>query len=189
MIVLAAGRGQRMGGPKALLLLDGMPLVELHVSRALEAGVEEVVVVASPDVAPRLLSLRAGLTVATSEAPDPFGSLAVGLGRLAPEPEDEDVVLVTPVDVLPARVETFAALLGAIEAGAPAAVPVHEGRGGHPVALGRRALAIGGASTLREVLARAGATRVAVDDPRVVTDLDTPDDVVALTGAPPAFFR
>jgi hypothetical protein len=42
---------------------------------------------------------------------------------------------------------------------------------------------------LRDVLAALGAARVRVDvdDRAIVTDLDTPADVLATTGAPPRF--
>ena len=45
-IVLAAGRGVRMGGtPKQLLLLDGRPLLQHVIDTAAAAGLEDIVVV------------------------------------------------------------------------------------------------------------------------------------------------
>ncbi len=178
-IVLAAGAGGRMGGPKARLLIGGETLASLHVRRLREAGCTDVVLVLrSDDRQPAL-----GATIAISTAPDPAGSLAVGLAALPGDP-----VIVTPVDVLPARVDTIRALVRALsDESILAATPVHRGRGGHPVVIRRSAIAIG--EPLREILSALGDRRakIDVDDPAVATDLDTPEDVVAATGAPPRF--
>jgi molybdopterin-guanine dinucleotide biosynthesis protein A len=47
--VLAGGLGRRMGGRKALVELDGRPLVELPLAALRAAGIEEVAVVAKRD--------------------------------------------------------------------------------------------------------------------------------------------
>lgn len=185
-IVLAAGRGERVGGPKALLVVGDRPLVALHVQRAHEAGAREVVVVVRPELVARVDALLGGeAIVASSEAPDPFGSLRVGLA--ASTGAAGTVVVVSPIDALPAAASTWRGLLDAIASGATAAVPTYRGRGGHPVALRRTALSLDRATTLREVLVNAAATRVSTDDASVITDLDTPDDVMRATGAPPSF--
>ncbi len=45
-VLLAAGEGSRMGSvPKSLLILDGVPLIQRHLSALLEAGLDEIVVV------------------------------------------------------------------------------------------------------------------------------------------------
>src|SRR5215470_14104279 len=48
-MILAAGRGERMGAltanePKALLLVDGVPLIERHLERLTASGITEVVI-------------------------------------------------------------------------------------------------------------------------------------------------
>lgn len=173
-IVLAAGIGGRMGGPKARLLIGAETLATLHAQRLREAGCDEVVVV-----------LRHGdaidATIAISSAPDPAGSLAIGLAAARGDP-----VIVTPVDVIPAHVDTIHSLVRALGAH-DAATPRFQGRGGHPVVIRRSAIALG--TPLRDVLEALGPRRVFVDvaDAAVVTDLDTPEDVVHATGAPPRF--
>ncbi len=103
-----------------------------------------------------------------------------------------DWVLVTPVDALPARTDTISLLFAALGDAVDAVTPVANGKGGHPVILRatvlRRAYAAG-APPLRDVLQGLGARRlrVEVDDPNVVTNLDTPADVRAATGADPVF--
>ena len=173
-IVLGAGIGGRMGGPKARLLIAGETLAALHAQRLREAGCEEVVVVLAQHDA-------IDATIAISHAPDPAGSLAIGLDAATGDP-----IIVTPVDVIPAHVETIRALVRALE-GHDAVTPRFRGRGGHPVVIRRAAIEIG--KPLNGVLERLGERRkwIEIEDAAVVTDLDTPDDVVRATGSPPRF--
>jgi molybdenum cofactor cytidylyltransferase len=186
-IVLAAGAGTRMGGPKALLVIDGEPLARLHARRLREAGCGAVVIVTRAEIAARGVLDCDASRVAVSGAPDPAGSLAIGLVALGPSPED--IVVVTPVDAWPARVETIARLVDAVRNRADAASPVYVGKGGHPVVVRARVLACDAPRPLRDVLAALGSRRVRieVDDPSVAIDLDTPDAVLAKTGSPPRF--
>jgi CTP:molybdopterin cytidylyltransferase MocA len=183
-VVLAAGAGERMGGPKALLVIDGELLARAHARRLREAGCAHVVIVTRAELAHRF---EHDGQVAVSSAPDPAGSLAIGLRALAPSPED--IVVVTPVDAWPGRVETIALLVAAVRDGADAATPSRAGRGGHPVAVRARVLEADVPRPLRDALADLGPLRVRleVDDPGVAIDLDTPDDVKRVTGAPPRF--
>lgn len=188
-LILAAGLGQRMGGGKARLLVGGAPLVVLHARRAREAGCRRVVAVVRPEdqgwVAREIETV-------VSSAPDPAGSLALGVRALV-----EPLVLLIPVDTLPASLMTIAALRRALEDDAPdalAASPVHEGRGGHPVLLRASALdayrAEGPPPPLRDVLRSLGdrRVRVVVDDPVITADMNTPADLLRLTRVTPKFF-
>jgi CTP:molybdopterin cytidylyltransferase MocA len=193
-IIVAAGAGTRLGQPKARLLIHGVPLALLHVRRAREAGCGRIVVVTRR--ADREWVGREA-QVAVSEEAEQAGSLGVGVSALFGDGVgvgvgDGDGVLVTPVDALPARVETISRLVGALGSGVDAVSPVMGARGGHPVIVRasvlRRAYA-GAAPPLRDVLSGLGARRqrLEVDDPNVVTNLDTPADVQAATGAGPTF--
>lgn len=185
-IVLAAGAGTRMGGPKALLVVGGEPLARVHARRLREAGCGGVVIVTRAEIAVRGVFDR-DARVAVSGAPDPAGSLAIGLRVLAPL--REDIVVVTPVDAWPARVETIARLVDAVRDGADAATPLFDGKGGHPVVVRAWVLDCDAPRPLRDVLAALGSRRVRidVDDPSIAVDLDTPDAVTAMTGSPPRF--
>lgn len=182
-VVLAAGLGGRMGGRKARILLGEVPLVAAHAMRLREAGAREVVAVVRAEDEELL---RGRARVAISSEVDQAGSLARGLDRLA---SGGDLVIVTPVDVLPASVATIRALARAIAGGAAAAVPTLGGKGGHPVAVRASVLHAGRGRPLRDVLAELGAQclRVEVDDAAVLTDLDAPEDVERVLGAPVRF--
>jgi molybdenum cofactor cytidylyltransferase len=178
-IVLAAGRGTRMGGPKALLVVDGEPLV-LAQARRLATVAHEVVVVLPPDLDVAALAWPPGLRIVRSAAAEPAGSLALGAAALGPAARR---VLVALVDALPARKPTLAALLAAATGGVLAATPTHHGRGGHPVVVHRSVLDAEASAPLRDRLRALGERRVRVscdDDPAVVTSLKTPRDVQAL---------
>jgi CTP:molybdopterin cytidylyltransferase MocA len=172
-----------MGGSKARLLIGGETLTALHVRRLREAGCASVIVVLRAED----VSIAGDAIVAISSAPDPAGSLRVGLAA-APKA----ITIVTPVDVLPAKIETIRALAHALDdAAIEAATPTFKGVGGHPIAARHEVLNRVGSQTLRDVLGDLGnhRVRIEVDDPAVTTDLDDPAALLALTGAPPAFAR
>jgi len=184
--VLAAGRSERMGNPKALLDFRGMPFV-LAVLEALEAlDLKHRVVVLGPD-APRVRPALAHHSCVLVENPDPdsgpIGSLRLALAAL--HTVRPTALLAWPVDVPHVRLTTVERLIETYDrTGAPVVVPAFGGRRGHPV--------IWDASLFQELETSAAATRegaravlhqqggrvvtVAVDDPAVVDDIDTPED-------------
>jgi CTP:molybdopterin cytidylyltransferase MocA len=198
-IVLAAGRGERVGGPKALLAWRSrgrdVPLAIAHAEARLEGdSARAVLVVRHRHVAPLAPFVGDAVHVIESEAPEevgPAGSLAYATRALAGEP----LVLVTPVDAVPASeaiVRRLRAALGADPA-LLAVRPRFEGRRGHPVLLRATALEPyrrGDAPPLRDHLRALGpaALDVDVDDASVLEDLDTPADVERVTGRAPVFF-
>ncbi|MEO6420049.1 MAG: NTP transferase domain-containing protein [Polyangiaceae bacterium] len=189
-ILLGAGLGERMGGPKALLLITGEPLYLLHARRAREAGCSDVVLVTNRNVA-SVLPTEPGVRIVLSDEAETSGSLARGCSALG----EAGICLITPVDAVPASVPTITLLFQTIRDGAEAATPLFLGRGGHPVVCRRDVLLpyFGERPfpTLRDRLAGLGErrVRVSVTDPNVTLDLDRPADVSALTGAPPAFWK
>jgi CTP:molybdopterin cytidylyltransferase MocA len=200
-VVLAAGAGKRLGGPKALLAWPGAggaprPLAIAHAEERLAAESGRVLVVTrKPIVASLLGHVRPGLDLLASDAADdlgPAGSLAFATPRLG----DVDVVVVTPVDTPPAKAETVAVLLAALAAEPMllAARPVFHGRAGHPVALRHSVLsryAEPSPPTLRDHLHALGdrCASVDVNDPTVLLDLNTPADVMGALQALPRFFK
>ena len=160
-IVLAAGASSRMGRPKGLLPLDGVPLLRVHVDTFRRAGLPVTVVVGNRArehvaVLPPGVRVVFNLAWRRTEMAD---SAAMGLAG-------ESDALLIPVDAPPAHPDTIARLLAT-----PApAVPTFAGQPGHPVRLG--------APHPRERLERrlAGAARVPVDDPDCVRNLNRPEE-------------
>lgn len=189
-IVLAAGEGRRMGGPKALLMVDGKPLIAAHVQRLREVGCQPIIVVTRTVTAAAIGDMP-DVRVICADTGSMAESLHVGLSMLTPRPDR--VVLVAPVDTLPARCATLRALLtAAASEGTQVATPRYRGQSGHPIALREQLLRTGFAGTLRDLVRGAGAQRgtIEVDDPAVLVDLDTPVDLATLRpGHLPHFAR
>ncbi len=194
-LVLGSGRGVRMGGPKALLTsADGMPMAVAH-ARARMGECASVVVVVRSSVARQLRPwLPQGARVVASSAPGgwgPAGSIAAAVraGVL-----DRRWVLVTPVDLVPAKSSTVRSLLQAcVEAGGRvnAVRPRAGGRGGHPVALRTDALVRAYLASmplpLRDVMRGWDCVDVEVDDSSIRADLNTPEAYRAWAGREPRF--
>jgi CTP:molybdopterin cytidylyltransferase MocA len=139
-LLLAAGAGRRMGGPKALVRDDSGAWLPRGVSVLREGGCARVTVVLGAE-AERARPLTDGLDVSVVVADDwaegMGASLRAGLRSLSDSVEDGVVVsLVDLPDLVPevvSRVITAAAPAG------PAALAraSYDGRPGHPVLLGR----------------------------------------------------
>ena len=102
-VILAAGAGKRLGGPKALLVWPGpkgeeRPLAIAHAEERLAAESRHVLVVTrKPTMLALLRFVRPGVDLLASDAADdlgPAGSLAFAVPRLG----DAEIVIVTPVD-------------------------------------------------------------------------------------------
>lgn len=185
-VVLAAGRSERMGAPKALLDFRGQPFV-VRILEALEAlDLKTRVVVLGLD-APRVRPVLAGHDCLIVENPDaaagPIASLRCAVAAL--HPLQPGALLVWPVDLPHVRITTVERLIEAYQRSAGAAVvPSFGGRRGHPV--------IWDASLFAELESSEAASRhgaravlhahaaelaeVAVDDPAVIDDINTRED-------------
>ena len=190
-ILLAAGRGRRFdpaGVRNKLLqpLADGEPVVVAS-ARKLLAAVARVVAVVAPDdggVGARLSALGCDVTV----CPDADSGMAASLTHairhslaLTPRPQ---AWLVALGDRPYVDASTLNALAAALAAGAGIAAPVLDGRRGNPVGFGAvhldALLALRGDAGARRLLSTFPVTEVAVPDPGILRDVDTPGD---LTGA------
>jgi CTP:molybdopterin cytidylyltransferase MocA len=190
-IVLAAGEGRRMGGPKALLVVDGKPLIHAHVQRLQELGCSPIIVVMREATAAALGTIT-GVEIIAANTDSMAGSLKVAVASLSPGPDR--IVIVAPIDTLPARRSTLHALLTAASVdGVHVATPQYRGRSGHPIAIREELLQVfraGYAGTLRDLVRSAGAARqrLEVADASVQIDLNTPADLAAFrTGVTPCF--
>lgn len=175
-VILAAGAGRRMGGvPKALLEIEGRTFLDRAVETSRLAGADPVVVVAAPGV-----DLGLDALVNPDPARGMFSSVQIGIDALLAI--GVDGVLIFPVDHPHVAVDTVRALLDASQ-GAGWTRPVHHGRAGHPIVIGRDAaralLDADPGAQLREALRAAGFTPrdVVVDDPGVVSNVNEPRDL------------
>jgi nicotine blue oxidoreductase len=188
-LLLAAGAGKRMGGPKALVEVGGEPLVRRGIRLLGDGGCDPVLVVVGA-AAERVRPLCAGADVV--EAPDwqtgMGASLRAGLTAL---PAGAVAVVVALVDQPLVTAEAVARLRQAHEGGAVAAVATYGGRPRNPVLLDRSAWAGVAAAAVGDEGARGWLRAhpdlvVAVDctDAGAPDDLDTPADLHALTATP-----
>ena len=193
-VLPAAGASRRMGRPKLLLPYGQTTIVGSLVAALRRAGVAHIALVTAPgDAALRAWAEEAGLVAAVN--PDPsrgmLSSIRAGIealgGPLALAAGAEPL-LVVPADLPALQPATVRTLLAAMSgADAPLAVPVHDGRRGHPLAIAPALvpevwdldLEVG----LKQLLERhAGEVlEVVVDDRGAVVDVDTPEDYWGLT--------
>jgi molybdenum cofactor cytidylyltransferase len=186
-VVLAAGYSRRAGVFKPAFVHGGKALL-LHAIDGLEPWCTSLVVVAGErrdDVA-ALAATRPGTVTVANPRPEDgmFSSVRAGAAALG---EGLDGFFVLPVDCPLVRTATYAALVAAFvaHAGTQAVVPGYDGSGGHPVLLPASArdfvLAAPSTMTLRDILRDLHAGRVPVYDAAVLMDLDTADDLRALS--------
>jgi molybdenum cofactor cytidylyltransferase len=181
-VVLAGGASTRMGAPKALLPVDGVPAVLRVTGAYREVGVEPLVVLGhDPDPVAALLREH-GVDAVVNErhAEGMFSSIRCGARELG---GGTSAFFVHPVDCVLVRPETLALLARSEAAGRAVVYPCHAGRRGHPpllpIALREAILARAPAGGLRELLAGAGIDQydVDVDDRHVLEDMDRPTDL------------
>jgi CTP:molybdopterin cytidylyltransferase MocA len=175
-VVLAAGGSTRMGRPKALLPVGGVPLVRVH-EAALGAVCGEVRVVVGAYEAEILGVLTPRARVVRNPRwsdTGPRESLLLALEDLPPHA----TVVITPVDVPPASRPALAALIAA----RPPAVLAHGASPGHPVrvAAGVALACLRAGGTLRDVL---GSTPTLIEaGAEVLLNLNTPAEWSAWAG-------
>ena len=183
-----------MGRPKLLLPFGDTTVAGALIESLRNAGVERIVVVLAPGDA-ALRSWLAGSTgIEIAENPRPergmLSSVLCGveaLGGAASLTASREPLLVTPADLPTIQPSTIGRLLAVLgEGGAALAVPTYRGRRGHPLAIAARLVteiaALDPAVGLRQLLARHPVVELAVEDPGVVADVDTPADYVRLDG-------
>ena len=179
-VLLAGGRGSRLGGAKALTPLGGRPLI-CHALAALQGVVGEVAIVAKPDTS---LPDLDGVTVwrEPAEPRHPLVGIVHALVRADGRP-----VLVCAADMPFVTREVLAALVAVDPAGAPAVVATSAERGLQPL-LGcyqpqagalLAAAARDGTAPVRRVVSGFGPRLFEVSDERVLFNVNSPQDLAA----------
>lgn len=184
-ILLAAGRGRRfdpLGVRNKLLqpLASGEPVVVAS-ALTLRSVLPRVIAVVPPQdggVADALRALGCEVALCAQADSGMAASLVHAVSCSLPQ---ADAWLVALGDMPYVAPSTLRALLAALGDGAGIAAPVFAGRRGNPVAFGAlhlpALLALQGEHGARALLKTAPVTEVAVNDPGILRDIDTPGDL------------
>jgi CTP:molybdopterin cytidylyltransferase MocA len=174
-IVLAAGAGRRMGGPKAELVVSGERLLDRAVRVLSDGGCAEVVAVVRAD------TRVDGAVVVVNSDPDRGMGSSLRLGLAAASGDRAAIVL---VDTPGIAADAVRRTLGVA---APIAVATYGGRRGHPVVIDRPLWT----SVAALALGEAGARAFLREHPELVTevscagdptDIDTAEDLARFLG-------
>ncbi len=186
-IVPAAGLSTRMGRPKALLPIDGRPLVVRVIEALMNGGVDVVVVVVPPsdraesaEITRLAEQAGASVVVPETQTADMRATIELGLDRV--ESLGTPVaILLCPVDTPGVRPELVRAILeqGRLVSTA-IVVPSSGGKRRHPVYLpseiAREVRRLPAGKGVNALLDAHGASVVEIDRSEPLGDIDTPDD-------------
>jgi molybdenum cofactor cytidylyltransferase len=188
-IVLAAGRSTRMGGPNKLLAeIGGKPLVRFVAEQALASRAAPVIVVTGHERA-KVEAALAGLRVRFAHNPDYAAGLSTSLKvGLAALPGEVDGAIVCLGDMPQVTASLIDRMVDAFDSarGALVVVPTIDGKRGNPVVWSRRffpdLMALEGDVGARHLIATYAdaVAEVPVDDSAALTDVDTPDALMAV---------
>jgi CTP:molybdopterin cytidylyltransferase MocA len=183
-VVLAAGRGSRMGGPKALVEFEGESFLGRVVKSMRRGGVGPITVVVAEGMADVAEESRAaGADVVANPHPErgQLSSFEVGVGVLGSGCLGAVVALVDHPLVRPG---TYRAVAQALREHEEAfVVPLFGGRRGHPLGMGRRWFGelsrVPEGEGARWLLRRYAdhVVEVATNDPGILLDIDTGEDL------------
>jgi len=181
-LILAAGKGSRMGTPKALLNSGNQPWWQTQLSRLRDALIDSIWVL-SPEVHAIIGagSLAPANIVLSDSARPMFASICAGIDSLRVDPPRGIYIL--PIDVPASR---HHALWLSLQHSSVPASPTFQGKRGHPIYLPWSWIT----STLDPVLAREGdldslrldellkpsALEIPVNDPVIACNLNIPED-------------
>ena len=183
-LIVAAGMSSRMGEFKPMLSIGSISVAQRVVATLSQAGVSKIVMVTgyNATILERHLAGNGIIFLRNEqyETTQMFDSVKIGLRYL----QDKcDRVLFTPVDVPLFTAKTVKAIL---DSGAPLAVPMCEGKQGHPILISNEVipeiLNDCGEMGLKGAMDRCSVPllRIDVEDPGTIHDADTPEDYSAL---------
>jgi molybdenum cofactor cytidylyltransferase len=201
-VILAAGESTRMGRDKALLPwppkaarpLDSAAGSETLLSSAIKALAEhcEVILVVAGKNELGIQPVVWGCGASLVRNPNPelgqFSSLQTGLREVMRRGQDK--AMVTLVDRPPPESQTLTALVDSFacrEHGVWAVIPEYQGKHGHPIFVGREMIGAflkAPASANAREIEHANQLRiayVAVSDPRITANVDTPEEYAAIS--------
>ena len=203
LVILAGGRSSRMSGPKGLVIVEGRPWLETQLDRFQTAEGGRAMVVLGHhakryieeipwlESALELTGTRRGTLTVTATINEmahlgQFSSLQSGLRALTRMDKELPGCFIQPIDVPLPSSEVFKALAHSYCPDISAAVALYDGRKGHPVlvttSLITQILALDPAASnarldfLLDSLEGGQIRRIALDDPSIKANLNTPED-------------
>jgi len=183
-IVLAAGKGERLGRIKSLVPIDGEPALAQVIHTIKEAGIEDIAVVlghAAETVKAQVDFTGCRLVLNPRYETGMAGSLIRGIESVSPAARG---VLIFHVDMPSVKAETIRAVIQRAKQGARIAAPSYRAQRGFPVYLHRSCFK----ELMPTLIGNVGARRyiskhveelvlVEVDDPGAIRDIDRPEDI------------
>ena len=181
-ILLAAGSSQRFGAHKLSHLIDSVPMA-LKSAITLQSALGAILVGMRPKdaLAPTLSGHGLNVILCDRAVEGMGGTLAQ---VVAAAPAGASGYIIALADMPFVHVDSIRAVAAALQGGAKLAAPTYRGQRGHPVGLGAsyrdELLALKGDAGARDIIKRDAALMqlIEVDDPGVLRDIDTPDDLI-----------
>jgi molybdenum cofactor cytidylyltransferase len=192
-ILLAAGESHRMGYPKPLLKLDDGETFVAHLARLMLPVVARLTIVIGAHADRVRPAIPDDPRIAVVHNPDwergQLSSIKTGIRALPPE---ASAAMVHLSDHPKVKGSTFEAVADAYRSsGKPIAIARQNGHRGHPVIFGRALFAElldAPEDQGARVVVNADPSRIVyidVEDPGILLDLDTPEDVIRAALPPP----
>lgn len=192
VVVLAAGRGTRMGGPKAHLDVAGQPWWMIQQEKLKRLGLRAIWVIVPGD----WNTMPDGRWIARQPGEPMFESIRAGVADLAASEARGGLspagVFVLPVDVPVAARSVWMKLADTLATAGPHSspiAPVYRGNSGHPLlvpwAWAMKWIVSAPAGARLDHLCKDSMSTVEVLDPGVTTNLNTPADVAGWIAANP----
>jgi putative nucleotidyltransferase with HDIG domain len=203
-IVVAAGLSSRMGAFKPLLTIDGIPLIAHVVNRLISAAVDHIVVVAGYQADTIIKTFEGNIKVSVVINPDydrthMFDSIKIGVSKLMEiQPDQTGHFFLVPGDIPLFNPRTLVELKSSWEREQHCLIckPIYRQKSGHPILISNwirsELLSDTGSQGLKGFIESkiseqrrfdpAGRlmVEVAVPDPGILLDADTPADYVQL---------
>ena len=192
-LLLAAGKGERMGGVKQLLTIGGQRMIEATLANLQGSRCDEIIVVlgfAAEEIRPLVEGKERVKVVINPQFEEGMGtSIRQGLQEISPRATGVLIALADQPfissEVINSLIEGFALRAQGI------VLPAYEGRRGHPVILDRKKYE----GELRALQGDVGARgivyshpedvlEVAVASKGVLIDIDAPEDYQGIQGEP-----
>jgi CTP:molybdopterin cytidylyltransferase MocA len=193
-VILAAGAATRMGQPKQVLPIGGVPLLVRVIEAALASPAWPIVVVVGAHaeiVLPLVLRFPVIVARNPSWAEGMASSIRAGMDALERYAVMSDAVLFTVCDQPHFSSAAIARLLEAFTTNGQIAAAAYNDQLGVPAIFSRAHFdslrALTGTDGARKIIARNRSMVAKVDLPDLGLDLDTPEDYEKFTGRPPRF--